>query len=210
MAVTKGPLLSIDATGTVAGAIVFSHWKGRNVVRRHAVPANPKSPGQLSVRAMMTFLSKQWTNLSDAEQATWDDLASAQNISPFNAYVQYNMARWGTNKSPAKEHPAAEDDTAGVISTGVATAGSRSLTVGVTIDTLNQNWGVAFFRGLTDEVGITRNELVHVELGGAAEAISWLDFPLTVGTTYYYRAYGFSEAGVIGDALDDWNGTPTA
>ncbi|NIS83040.1 MAG: hypothetical protein GTO14_23205 [Anaerolineales bacterium] len=194
----------------MAGAVVFTHWKGRNVLRRLAVPANPRSVGQLSVRAMMRFLSQNWSGLTSAEQNDWLTRAAATNISAFNAYCSYNMGRWGTNRLPSKLDPAAEDDTAGVISTPVGTAGSRSVLVGCTVDTLNQNWGLLFFRGTSAGIGVTRNEMVHAMLADSAAAFTWLDFPLTVGTTYYYRAYGFSEAGVIGNALDEWSATPTA
>lgn len=209
MATVTGPLFSVRASGTVAGAITFSEWKGRAVVRRHAIPANPRSGGQLSVRAMMKFLSQQWDGLSSAEQTSWDDRAAVTNISAFNAYVKYNMARWGANDLPSKNDPATEDDTAGVISTPLATPQSRAILVGVTVDTLNQNWGIAIFGGLTAAMGVTRNELIQVIPAQAAQAFTWLHYPLTPNIARYYRAYGLSEAGVIGNALDDWTGTPT-
>ncbi len=115
MATVKGPLMSLDASGSIGGAIVFSKWKGRNYVRTHALPANPKSAGQLSVRAMMKFLSQFWATLSSLDKATWESRAEVTNISPFNAYVKANMARWGTYAFPSQVDPAAESDTPGTI-----------------------------------------------------------------------------------------------
>lgn len=209
MVVVTGPMMSVDARGTFAGAAVFSHWKGRNTVRRHAVPANPNSVGQLSVRAMMKFLSQYWASLSSAEQTSWDDRAEAGRFSAFNAYVQFNMLRWGTNLNPRKDVDADMSDVAGVIGNEQATAGSRSALVQVEVTTLNQNWGILIYRGTTDAMGITRNELVQVIEGESAATFQWLDFPLTPNVAVYYRAKGFSEEGVSGNALDDFTCTPT-
>lgn len=209
MATVKAPLMSLDASGTIGKAIVFAKWKGINYVRRHAIPANPRSVGQLSVRAMMRFLSQQWDGLSSAEKTTWDDRAAAAGDSPFNRYVSINMSRWGTNLRPYKREDAEEDDTAGVIDTESATAGSRSALVSITVSTLNQNWGINIFRGTTAVMGVTRNELVRTIVADAAQAYTWLDFPLTPNVAVYYRAYPFSEEGVVGGALDDFTCTPT-
>lgn len=209
MAVVVGPLMSVDATGTFAGAAVYSHWKGRNTVRRHAVPANPRSVGQLSVRAMMKFLSQYWDDLSSAEQTSWDARAEAGRFSAFNAFVQFDMLRWGVNLLPRKDEAADMSDTAGVIDNEVATAGSRSVMVSIEVTTLNQNWGINIYRGLTAAVGTTRNELVQTIPAETAATFTWLDFPLTPNVAVYYRAKGFSEEGVIGNAVDDFTATPT-
>jgi hypothetical protein len=209
MATVKGPLFSVDASGQVAGAIVFTSWKGRNVVRRHAVPANPRSGGQLSVRAMMKFLAQYWASLTSAEQTDWDARAAAENISPFNAFVSYNMARWGTNLKPSKLYPATEDNTVGTIDVFTATAQSRAVLITVSLDAANDNWGILIYRGLTDAMGITRNELVQVIPAEAIATYTWLDFPLTPAVAQYYRALPFDDTGLIGAAEDDITATPT-
>jgi hypothetical protein len=50
MAKTNGPLFSMDASGKFAGALVFTKWKGRPVVRQLVTPANPMSTGQVTSR----------------------------------------------------------------------------------------------------------------------------------------------------------------
>ncbi len=210
MATVKGPLFSIDASGTVGGAIVYSSWKGRSYVRQHAVPANPKSVGQLSVRAMMKFLSQDWTNLSTVQKAVWETRAAVTNISPFNAFLGYNMTRWGLYKTPSIADPAAESNTAGVIDTPVATAGSRSILISLDVDTLNDNWGALIYRSDSTPVNPTRNNMVQVVKADAAETYTWLDFPLTPGTIQYYQIKSFSDDGVIGSGPSIISATPTA
>lgn len=51
MAKVSGPLMSMDASGKLGNAIVFSKWKGRNTVRGFVIPANPRSAGQQTQRA---------------------------------------------------------------------------------------------------------------------------------------------------------------
>lgn len=210
MAVVTGPLFSVSASGQIAGAIVFTSWKGRNVVRRHAVPANPRSGGQLSIRAMMTFLSQYWVSLTDGEQADWDERAASENISPFNAFCSYNLSRWGTNLAPSKEHPALESDAAGTIANEAATAQSRAIMLEDEVTVLAQNWGVMIFRSLTTGLTGTRNQLVKILEGEAAEVFTWLDFPLTVGVEQFYKFQSFSVEGTRGTLSAEVSATPTA
>jgi len=58
MAKTTGPLFSISASGTIAKAMVFGTWKGRNVVRRWVVPENPESTLQGYLRAAVKAIGK--------------------------------------------------------------------------------------------------------------------------------------------------------
>lgn len=50
MAKLTGPLFSMDASGSFAGAMVFSKWKGRNYARQLVIPSNPHSADQEAAR----------------------------------------------------------------------------------------------------------------------------------------------------------------
>lgn len=93
MASTKAPLFGLDASGSLGTAIVFSKWRGRTYVRKHSVPANPRSGLQMGMRASMKFITQDWTNLSVSEKASWDDLAAVDNITQLNAMVRYDQER---------------------------------------------------------------------------------------------------------------------
>lgn len=58
MAKVTGPLLSLDASGSVADTMTFSKWKGRNYVRQRVTPSNPKTADQLAVRSILGTLAK--------------------------------------------------------------------------------------------------------------------------------------------------------
>ena len=53
MAKVTGPLFSIGARGKLGQAIVYSFWKGTNVVREYLKPANPQSGDQGDRRTIL-------------------------------------------------------------------------------------------------------------------------------------------------------------
>lgn len=210
MAGVKGPLFSLDASGSVGDAIVFAKWKGRNYVRRHAIPANPKSVGQISMRVMMKFLTQYWASLSAGEQVTWDDRAAATDISPFNAFVGFNAKRWGRFAFPSKEDPAAETGTPGTILSPTAVAGSRSILLSVPISVLADNWGVVIHSSLTSSFTPSRNTGSQMIQAESTATFTWLHFPLTVGVEVFYRFESFTDDGVNDLLVGEESATPTA
>jgi len=52
-----GPLMSMDASGGYAGAMVFAKWKGRAYVRQLVTPANPHSADQEAARNKLRVAS---------------------------------------------------------------------------------------------------------------------------------------------------------
>ena len=210
MATVKGPLFSLDASGSIGGSVVYSKWKGRNYVRRHAIPSNPKSGGQLSVRAMMRFLSQYWATLTSGEQADWATRAAVTNISPFNAYIQYNMDRWGREEYPSQQDPAAETGTPGTLTTESATAGVRSITIADTVSVLANNWGILLYRSTTTGFTPSRNNAYQIMVAVSAAAFTFLDTAVVVGTPYYYRGRAITDDGVAGALWAEITATPTA
>lgn len=53
MARVTAPLLSLDATQSVGGAMTFKHWRGYNIVNRKANPGNPQTSAQGEVRSYL-------------------------------------------------------------------------------------------------------------------------------------------------------------
>ncbi len=210
MATVKGPCMSLDASGTIGGAIVFSKWKGRNYVRVHALPSNPKSAGQISVRSMLKFLSQYWASLSANDQATWEARAAQTNVSPFNAFIKNGLARWGTYAFPAQVDPAAETGTPGTILAPTATAGSRSILLAVPISVIADNWGVAIHRSLQTGFTPSRTTVVQVIEAEAQATFNWLDTPLDVGVEQFYRFESLSDDGVSTVLVGEQSATPTA
>jgi hypothetical protein len=102
MALVNGPLFSLDAGGAIGKAIVYSKWKGRNLVRKFVVPANPSSLAQKAVRTIIAAANILWDIASPTDKASWDADAASRNISPFNqltsvALDRFQNGEWPTN-----------------------------------------------------------------------------------------------------------------
>jgi hypothetical protein len=200
MAIVKGPAMSLDASGSIAGAVVFSKWKGRNYVRQLVTPANPKSGSQTGFRASMRFLSQIWSSLSAGDQATWESRAADLIVSEFNAFISYNQRRWRNFLTPSSVDPATELSAAPLAATGAAVAGVRQATISLTDGGTPPDFGYVLFRsGTTGFTPAISNAIALVpwDSGGVTQ---YIDTPLDPGT-YYYRSKGFNDDGKPG-ALD--------
>ena len=120
-----GPMMSLDASGTVANTVTFSKWKGRPYVRMRVIPSNPKSGGQVGMRSMSRFLTQIWASLTAGNKATWEERATAAAISPFNAFLSFNQFRWRNFLGVTKEFPEVETAVGGTMGTLSAAAGVR-------------------------------------------------------------------------------------
>jgi len=198
MARVTGPLMSIDASGTLAGAIVFAKWRGRNYVRRHAIPANPRSPAQLAARSIIAFLGAVWKSLTAPNQATWLPGAESLKISAFNEYIRINARNWRDGFAPSQETPATRIETVATPITGVPVVSGRQVQVPIGSVSGGDNWGLVLCRSLV--TGFTpspSNAVAIVPAAGFLDAIT--DGPLAPGT-YFYNCFIFSIDGLIGAA----------
>lgn len=199
MAIVTGPLMSVDASGKFGGSMVFGKWKGRNYARKLVTPKNPKSAKQLGVRAMMTFLAKAWSALAAGIKDDYDALAAADQISPFNAYVGYNLGRWQENKGPSQAYPAADASTPVVITSAPLTGHADYVTAVVTPAANANINGIMVWRDSVSVVPTWAN-CIAVYFQAAVAVHTFTDSPLEAGT-YNYRFAQFNKDGVIGTIL---------
>lgn len=64
MAKVDGPLMSLEARGKLADALVFFPWKGRHAVRQWLKPTQPKTVLQGYVRAALYAIGKWITEIA--------------------------------------------------------------------------------------------------------------------------------------------------
>jgi hypothetical protein len=166
---------------------VFSKWKGRPYARALVTPKNPKSVAQVGIRAIMKFLTQQWkSGLTAPNKATWDELAAATNISPFNAYIAHNVSRWRNGAYPTKAYPAALASTELTI-VQVLDGGIRHMDVENTPSGATAAWGIAIYRDAAAITTALWNNCVAVIAAAGAAAVNYVDAPLVAGT-YHYRS----------------------
>lgn len=198
MARVTGPLMSIDASGSLAGSIVFAKWRGRNYVRRHAVPSNPRTPAQLAARAIIAFLGAVWKDLAAELQATWEEGSKSLNISAFNEYIRLNARDWRDQIGPSQASPPARVKVPGVATSLVGVVSGRQVQLTLTMTPGTADWGVALCRSLV--TGFTASPANAIQLGqGSIDNMVMVDGPLAPGT-YFYKFLIFTEDGVLGTA----------
>lgn len=203
-----GPMFSFEASGTIGNIATFSKWKGRPYVRQRVIPANPKSALQVATRAMLKFLSQAWIDVGSTPQGTWEELAAASQISPFNAYVGRNQSRFREFQAPSQSYPAAESGTQPVATLDSATGGPSYVDLTMTITTLNDVWGVLLFRSASGSFTPSRgNCIAAIPIDGTGTLV-YTDSNLDPGT-YYYDAKFFTTEGALGADEGEVSGTAT-
>jgi len=206
MARVHAPLMSLDASGSVAKAITFSKWKGRNYVRELVTPHNPKSGLQTGQRAAVTWSTKQYASIGATAQANWKSQGKAKNISPINAMVHLNGQRARQDKPPYKD-PNITSATAEAAPTAVvATAGPKSGTITWTDSTGAQDWGTAVYMLAGGAPTTGPATLIAMVARGVQK---YLISNLKTGTVYHIKLRGFSTDGTFSVDTADTTFTPT-
>lgn len=96
MAKVTGPLLSLDASGSIASTMTFSRWKGRNYVRQRVIPTYSNTTLQANVRDLVRDASLAWKAgatvgavvINAAYKLAYDTAAASQAISGFNLFIR--------------------------------------------------------------------------------------------------------------------------
>lgn len=96
MAKLVGPLMSIDASGSLYKTLVFSKWKGSNYARLHVKPYNPKSAAQIGIRDTVSagvFYFTRGSYVSAEDKALWNTYAEGTNMSGINRFMKFFVAQ---------------------------------------------------------------------------------------------------------------------
>lgn len=96
MARVTGPLMSMEASGTIGKTLTFANWVGRQYVRRWTRPSNPQTAGQMDQRNAFSVIGVgvSWANkcLQINSSTTKTDEAAYREKTPsgmrWNGYIQ--------------------------------------------------------------------------------------------------------------------------
>ncbi|HWN10115.1 MAG TPA: hypothetical protein VNO50_12765 [Pyrinomonadaceae bacterium] len=186
-------LLSFGASGTIGKTMTFSSWKGRPYVRRRVIPSNPRTGGQTGVRAGMKWGSRAWANLGSTPQSSWDSLAAATNISPFNAFIGTGQRRLRDGNAYQQSNPAATAADTATVTSASATAEGRNIILAWTDPVTAGFFGVHIYRALATGFSIAPNNLIAIVDVGAE---GYIDGPL-VPDEYFYMIVPFNIEGEV-------------
>jgi len=102
--------MSMGARGTLGKTLTFAKTGKTAYAKKHFTPANPKTPGQVGVRMMVTFLTKIWSTLTDADKASWTHFAEMFGLSLYHAFLKENCRRWASDLLPIKNTTTEHDN----------------------------------------------------------------------------------------------------
>lgn len=208
MARTTAPLFSMDASGTVAGAIVFSRWRGRNYVRRHAIPSNPRTGLQTGVRSVFRFLTQWWESFNDVEKGLWVDVGNVKRITGLNAFVAENVKRLREGRpfqyDPTDETVVSCDELGSFTASSLARAASLEWTF---VAPAEAPWGAMLWMKAGTAPTLTIACLINV---APAAAKATVITGLTPGVEYFFSLHPFGYDNYNHATGIDTSVTPTA
>lgn len=208
MVKVSAPALSLKASGSLGGALVFAEWKGRAYVRSLVTPSNPRSGLQVGTRSMFKFLAQNWAGIEADDKASWAEIAATINASTFNAYMKNNMVWWRRFAPPSMNEARAKAGTPGTYGFLNAVGGVRHATLGVAASSAEDNWGCILFRSPTGSFTPSLSNAIGVILLNTTTETQFIDSDLAAGTYYYDSAF-FTEDGVIQQNDDEQSAVVT-
>lgn len=204
MVKVRGPMMSMAASGSLGGSVVFSSWKGRPYVRELVIPSNPKSGGQVGRRALFKFLTQEWTDLSTADKATWQPLADTLVASTFNAFLSANMKRWHNFSGPHHVYPLPSPASGSDDTLAICDWEENRVLIGSGISTVNDAWGTAIFASLTAAFTPSVGNCIMLVGHDTVDTFTEYWTPPSVAT-WYFNMRPFSIAGILEAATGEQN-----
>ena len=198
MAKVTGPLMSMTASGTLGDAIVFSTWKGRPYVRQHVKPANPKSAGQIAIRAVFAGSVAIYKSLNAITQATWIALGASMSITALNAFVQTSIKRFGDGGGPLNEPDQSGDAVLLPPTFHSPTVAGKQVSINITAPAGIIPMAYFVYRSKTAAFSPSPGAVVKL-LPGSSNV--FIDSPGT--GTWYYAAASSNASGVVGAPTTD-------
>lgn len=140
------PLLSFGASGQIAGAQVYSTWKGIPYVRQYVKPANPRTTKQVSNRDVWKMLNAAYLYAPAPIKAAFDAYATGKPLTGRNKFFSDNMKLFAINPKPAgiDGFIVSPGNGGGLPASGMAVVGGAlKVTVSVDLPEVPNGWTLA-------------------------------------------------------------------
>jgi len=198
MVKTRGPLLSAEASGTLADQLTFLNTRRGNTVRRRVLPRDRKSGAQMGRRAAFHFITKNWSKISSGARASWNNLDRPKDQSVYNAFVAHNTQNWSGFLAPSAIYPVTRTGAVGVFGIGPAAAQvGYAIQFDAKLNTLNANWGIIIFASPSTAFSTAVENAISMEWLGNTVQKQWTWTPPNNGT-WFFNARLFTVYGALG------------
>jgi len=188
----KGPAMSTAASGTLGDLLTFGKLRTTHTLRKRPKPTDPKTGAQISMRAIMQFLTGQWASLGAPNQATWADAPEKGSGSNYNAYLSHNLKRWRNLQAPTKTYPPTENLTPLDTMSSTAHPGVRHCKLSLVSDPPHTpTWGVTVQHSTTGFLLLEDNNVIAIADISTATPSIFTHENVTPGV-HYYTLFTFS------------------
>lgn len=189
-----------EYSGAVGKSGVFATWKGIQYRRKYAIPANPNTSKQVSVRTDFKNAVIEWHAYNSLQRAAFGYLASGKGMSGFNMLVQRWQKAYGTTKTVRPSY--------GMKLIGKALVFMDEAVVGavseLTLPTFVATTHIISVDDATPATGVAG----AVKNGTVATGVkAWVDLEvgqvriITGATDNYYATYKYGGNQIIGELL---------
>ena len=94
------PSVLVGSMSGTSGGTTASNWKGRQFVRRHVIPHNPKTAAQIAQRALMARMGTWFRSLPATLVTKLNALGSPLAMSDFNVMVKEDLTDLAASEPP--------------------------------------------------------------------------------------------------------------
>jgi hypothetical protein len=101
MAKLSGPLFSLAARGALGKSLIFSKVGKTPYVKKNFSPANPQSAKQSTTRFFAKWITQLWSQIDQSYKANFYEMADQMQLSPYHAFIGFNMRRWADGLMPS-------------------------------------------------------------------------------------------------------------
>lgn len=183
----RGPGLAQDASGTLAGVLIFSNSRGKAYAKKLTIPKQPRPIAQVASRAAFKFLTEQWTNLNNLQRLTWSDQLGFPDLDFYHRYVAENLRTFQLAQPPSKSYPPTRTGSVSTWHYWTLTPQGRRTQHKISVNAINAGWGTLIMRDTSPITAAAFDYVINIEHMPSSAVYSFWDGPLTPGT-WYYRA----------------------
>lgn len=194
MAKTRAPLLSLEASGSLAKVLIMSRGRRQPYTKYAQKPKDPKTAKQLGRRIWFKGLANAWTQLLQWKKDAWIDCPTETDESNYNRYMRYNLALIDQEIAPTLKYPWLGTAPPSDVLSPTLTGGPRHVINAWTITAAIEAWFLLIYRDDSPGFTPTNLNIVRAVARTSAGTATYIDAPLDAGT-YYYRAKTTSERG---------------
>lgn len=93
MAKVIGPLFSLEASGSIANALIYQQLRDTFYVRGLTFYPETRSDSQDEVRLTFSWASGIWANLHQEKKDVWDDTTGVNGMTGYLLFMNYMLKR---------------------------------------------------------------------------------------------------------------------